>query len=414
MRHRGTATCLLTLFSFAVVSCSDDEASSTTSSVKPNGVPTNVVDQTPATSTEPAATEPSTTDLAGTEPAQAILLPVPDGPFAVGVVDLQRFSMSAYYPAREGIGHGHRDYASPAMVGFFDATAVDLAAIVPTAQISAEPLQDSGPWPVVILAPGGGSFIELSTSLAEHLASHGYIVIAVQPDIATDAGLHLGDGQFNDREIQLLEQVSMAARRTQIVDALDLLDDPLTTELVGPIDPTRVAAGGHSYGGSTAFNVSLADARIAAAFDLDGTLFEEAGSTPVSVPSLVLMAEMYAMSHTPPETSGDPAGAAAAQAALDAFELLRTAENTVSVALLDAGHYAVTDVPAIEAGLTGQLRTLATDGLGRIGRAGTTNTNTIVLRFLDAALASQPRLPTAAELVAGLPSATADPFAEAD
>jgi dienelactone hydrolase len=319
--------------------------------------------------------------------------------------------MVAYYPAVANTGHGSRGYASPALLGVYGVTAEGFAAITPYSQILAEPVRDAGPRPVVILAPGGGSFVELSTSLAEELASNGYVVITVQPDIVADGLLNIGDGNYSEAEINLVATATDEMRMAQINDAIDLLADPLTTELVGPVDPSRIAVGGHSYAGSIAFNASLLDPRITSVFDLDGTLFGDAGVTPVSVPSLVVMADLYTYAQEPPEGGWDPALVDSIADLTRSNELVRTAPNTVAVALLDADHYSVTDVPAIVEGLPGPVRSAALEGAGAIGRVGTTNTNTIVLRFLKAALATQPRLATAAELVDGLPSTIADPLA---
>jgi dienelactone hydrolase len=297
------------------------------------------------------------------------------------------------------------------MLGTYGVDANDLAAIVPHAQIMAQPVRDQGARPVVILAPGGGSFIELSTSLAEQLASHGYVVVTVQPDVAADAGLNVGDGKYTSDEVALTQQVGDRMRFAQIDDAIRLLGDPLTERLVGPVDATRIAVGGHSYAGSIAFNASLADPRISAVFDLDGTLFGHAGDTPVSVPSLVLMAEMHTTITMQPDSQTDPRVAESIAAAARAAKMLRTAPNTVTVGLRGAVHYSVTDLPAITDSLPSALRQIVTDPADTLGRTGTTDTNTIVMRFLDAALAKAPHLATAAALVQGLPGTIADPLA---
>jgi dienelactone hydrolase len=338
-------------------------------------------------------------------------LPAPSGPLPVGVVDLQRSATVAYYPAVASTGHGPRLYASPALLGVYGVTAEGFEAIIPFSQILAEPVRDAGPRPVVILAPGGGSFVELSTSLAEELASNGYVVITLQPDVAADGLFNIGDGNYSVAETNLIATATDEMRLAQIEDAIDLLADPLTTELVGPVDLARIAVGGHSYAGSTAFNASLLDPRITSVFDLDGTLFGDAGVTPVSVPSLVVMADLYNYSQEPPEGGWDPAVTDSLADILRSNELVRTAPNIVAVGFLGSDHYSVTDLPAIVEGLPEPVRSSALEGAGAIGRAGTIDTNTIVLRFLNAALAPEPRLATAAELVEGLPSTTADPLA---
>ncbi len=208
-------------------------------------------------------------------------------------------------------------------------------------------------------APGGGSFAELSTSLAER------------------------------------------QRARQLVDVLDLLEEPTTARLVGPIDLSRVAVGGHSYGGSAAFNASLADPRIAAVVDLDGSLFHAAGSTPTTVPSLLVMATILQVARRPVEPDEGPD----LQLARLTIEVARTNPNVVAVGLEGADHYDVTDVPVIAAALPPGL-----GAGGPIGPAGTRATSTLVRRFLVAALGTPARRPAAAELIEGLAAATAVPF----
>lgn len=411
MRPAHRPLLLLPLALVALAACSTDaDTSDTAGPITTNSV---TVSSTVATDV-PTATDPTSTTTPPTSaPASTDGgLPAPDGEFAVGVTDLQRFGMVAYYPAIAGTGHGHRPYASPMMLGTYGVTADALAAIVPHAEIAATPVTDRGAWPVVILAPGGGSLIELSTSLAEEVASHGFVVITVQPDVAVDGGLTRGDGTYSDEQLQLIDVVARQARERQLTDAIDLLQEPLTTELVGPTDATQIAVGGHSFAGSTAFNLSLHDDRIDAVFDLDGALFDEANTTPVGVPSLVVMAELYSLHQHPIDDGGNATVASLLALGAGSFEMLRTAPNTVSVALEHAEHYAVTDLAAIAAQLPAELQPVAAEGVGDIGAAGTTNTNTIMVRFLEAVFGSDPHLPTATELTAGLPSVTADPFSE--
>jgi pimeloyl-ACP methyl ester carboxylesterase len=232
----------------------------------------------------------------------------------------------------------------------------------------------------------------------------------VQPDVAVDSSLNVGDGNFDESEVGLVAEVGDQIRFAQINEAINLLSDPLTTKLVGSVDISRIAVGGHSYAGSIAFNASLTDPRIASVFNLDGTLFYEAGATPVSVPSLVVMTDLIWVDQDSFDIEGNPGVAESFEAARRSNALLRSAPNTVSVGLVDADHYAVTDLPSIVDALPEPLRSVSTEGAGGIGRTGTTTTNAIVLRFLNAALADKARLPSAAELVDGLSGATADPI----
>lgn len=320
----------------------------------------------------------------------SVTLPTPTGPYTVGVTQLSRFYTTAYYPAQPGTGQGHRRYASPALLKALDIKTLDVTA---TAEIGALPLANATPHPVVVLSPGGASFAELSTSLAEQLASNGYIVITVQPDAELENG---ETGLGGIAPAPALTEALRLSRLRLITDAIDLLDDPTTVALVGPVDHQRIAVGGHSYGGSASFNASLVDKRIAAAFDLDGSLFESANTTLTTVPSLVVMAFMYQLLQHP-DAFGDRPDVTLA---LSSIELIKRNSHIVAVGLENAEHYDVTDAAAIAPALPKDADSLH----GAIGPDATTTTNMIVQRFLDATLGAASRLPTSTELGLNLPS----------
>ncbi len=326
----------------------------------------------------------------------AVELPTPDGPYAVGVVPLQDAAMTAWYPAEKGTGTGKRVYAS---LGLLQTLGVKELLVTGNAELNAAPASATTRWPTLILGPGGGSFVELSTSLAEHLASHGYIVIHVQPNAEEENSTRgsLGSDPAAPRAA-LASEASRQARRRQLSQAIALLEEPLTQSLVGSADPSRLAVAGHSYGGSTAFNASLDDTRIKAAIDLDGTLFEQATTTPVNVPSLVVMAFMFQFL-----SGANDAGSNTNELTGATLETLRRSSNVVAVALVDAEHYDVTDAALIAPALPQEFRLG-----GRIGPGATGATNTIALRFLNAVLASPSSMPSAESLIDGVPSTRAN------
>jgi len=344
--------------------------------------PTTSIAPSSTVTTTSAADAPTTTapNPSTTVDLTAPLLPVPDGSFAVGVRTLSLPSALAFYPAVAGTGKGARPYFDPGLLlaSGLDENLFDRA--VTSAEIDAKPELASAARPVVIISSGFGSYLEFSATLIERIASHGYVVIAVQPAVAAEAAVETPTEAMRD------------ARLAQMTAALDYLLDPNLTELVGPIDPDRVALGGHSYAGSIAFNTALVDDRVSAVFDLDGSLFDTAQTTSTPIPSLILSAM----------------GGSAQDERI--ASLLADAPNTVAVGLLEATHFDLTDMPALAAD-PNLAAILPNSGLGKIGPTATTDTSTIVIRFLDAALAPVPRLPTAHELAVNLPTAIVDPFA---
>lgn len=300
-------------------------------------------------------------------------IPSPDGPFVVGVAEMPLANTIAYFPAVVGTGAGHRPYLGPETANILGVAPDLLDTIKSSATIDATPLPTTSPRPVVILTPGFASPIELSTSLAEQLASHGYIVIAAQSDLAAEKAF--GESDTFDQKFH-------KPRTEQLTQLLDLLDNPALPGLVGNIDQSRIAVGGHSYAGWIAFDTSLTDSRITAVINLDGLSTQSQSHT--AVPALVI-------------ASNDGA-------ALES-KLLARSPKLVAVALLNAAHYDLTDAPSIATTLGD---TASTVQLGTIGPIATSNTSTVVLRFLDSTLTTNPRLPTPTELIKGLPSMTAD------
>jgi dienelactone hydrolase len=345
----------------------------------------------------------------------AFQLPKPTGRFAVGVTDVQRASMIAYYPAEPNTGFGRRTYASSGLLETYGAKKEDFSAVTPYAKLGATPLRDGNPRPVVILAPGGGSFIELSTSLAEDLASNGYVVIAIQTDAASESGRGVSfdataAGAVSPEDKALYGQLGDLARRAQITDAIGLLSDPVTAKLVGPIDASRVAVGGHSLAGSTAFDAGIDDTRIAAVFTLDGALFGRGGREEPRVPALALFTDEFKFGKALPSDGGVPEVAENIEAVKRSYDFVARSTKIVSVGLLETTHFDVTDLPFIIDGLAEPIRTTVRQEAGKSDPASTTTTNAIVLRFISAALAPSPRAETAEVLVSGLLKTTAKPF----
>lgn len=306
------------------------------------------------------------------------LLRAPEGPFAVGVVDLAVRNSVAFYPAKVNTGTGSHRYVDPKLVASLGLPVEVFAPLTTTSRVGATPLPAGSPRPVVVLAPGFGSIVALSTSLAEHLASHGYVVVAVQSDHVAEAA----DVMPNETH--------GATRTAQIAGTLDMIRSPSFARLVGRVDQQRIAVGGHSYAGSIAFNMSLHDPRVAAVFDLDGRLFGEAAVRPTTVPSLVVTSSGSGVTKD-----------------RRLQQIVRSGRKTVAVGLLRSQHFDLTDAAAIG----GRLRSTGISfDTGSIGEVATSDTSTIVQRFLDSVFGAEPRVASAASLVAGLPSTTDQPF----
>jgi hypothetical protein len=314
-----------------------------------------------------------------TPPANQIHLPAPSGAWAVGVAASGFPDTEVYYPAVRGTGHGPHRYVEPAWARAAGLDPAKMDRVVSSAQIDATPQPTLVPRPMVLLNPGWRSIVAFSTSLAEDLASHGYIVLASQTDVATEWS-HVAGPVPVDRN----------ARYNLLEALLRFVEGPVLPALVGPIDLHRIAAGGHSYAGSVAFDVSLIDPRLTAVFDLDGSVRGVAGTMRLPRSALLLVTMRHGIASD-----------------LRLAALGRRSPHVVAVGLQGSLHLDVTDAAVMHS-------LLGTSVFGRldtaIGATGTIDTSVIVRRFLDGALGTTPRLPTARQLASGLRSVSAHPF----
>jgi dienelactone hydrolase len=155
----------------------------------------------------------------------------------------------------------------------------------------AEVSSEQAMYPVVILRAGGGALSSDYTTLAEDLASHGYIVVSFDapyrtvitafPDgrVATRAAGGDFDGMPSSTTstTQHLATQLMSVWIADLKFVLDQLqelnaNDP-TGRFEGKFDMQKVGIAGHSLGGATAAQFCHDDPRCAAGIDIDGMPF---------------------------------------------------------------------------------------------------------------------------------------------
>lgn len=134
--------------------------------------------------------------------------------------------------------------------------------------------------PLVVLSPGFGNPRATLTGLAEDLASHGYIVAGIDHTYES-SGVSFPDGRVaecvpcaRDLDLDVDGPLITTGRAKDVSFVLDQLLRP-TPPWPGArsIDPRRIAMAGHSIGGASALTAMLADRRIDAGANLDGTFF---------------------------------------------------------------------------------------------------------------------------------------------
>ncbi|MDH6139714.1 dienelactone hydrolase [Kitasatospora sp. GP30] len=229
-----------------------------------------------------------------------IELPRPTGPYAVGrdilqLVDQDRpdpwvpsagprqLMVSMYYPADPGTG-GPAPYMTP------EAARLMLDGKLPGNTVPTDAVTSVGTWsrtdarpepgrfPLVLLSPGFTMPRTELTSLAEDLASRGYVVALVDHTYE-NTGTTFPDGQTLTCAIcdtwppggPAVIDASRATDMSFVIDQLTAHPHP-AWRYSRMIDARRIGMAGHSIGGSAAVPSLATDDRIRAGVNLDGTM----------------------------------------------------------------------------------------------------------------------------------------------
>jgi len=259
--------------------------------------------------------------IAGGGAAQAadtVRLPAPTGPHRVGVTTLhlvdhdrpdpwpdaagapRELVATVFYPARDVRGYPVAPQMTPGAAEKFaridvhhahpelPKSGVDWAATRTHSHVGApaSPVRR----PVLLYSPGAADPRTLNTTLAEDLASRGYVVVSFDHPGETSE-VEFPDGRVRTIALPADPRVDPAVFRamidTRLADAKFVLDrlavlagggNPDVTGRALPrhlgraLDLRRVGAYGHSAGGTTAAELMYEDRRVDAAVNLEGYL----------------------------------------------------------------------------------------------------------------------------------------------
>ncbi|RST19574.1 alpha/beta hydrolase [Streptomyces sp. WAC05374] len=229
--------------------------------------------------------------------ATGVVLPEPTGRAEVGrstlhLVDPSRqdlwvperrreLMVDLYYPARSTAGAPSR-YSDRreaelllAEVGVRDESVVEtLSATRTHSAVHARPRP--GKHPLVLLSPGFGAPRFTLTTLAEDLASRGYVVAAVDHAYESSGTVFPGGRVLTCvacRKAETEEDIRRATvnRGQDLSFVLDRLTGPRPAwRYAGLVDRQRMGAAGHSLGGAAAASVMANDDRVRAGVNMDG------------------------------------------------------------------------------------------------------------------------------------------------
>jgi pimeloyl-ACP methyl ester carboxylesterase len=225
-------------------------------------------------------------------------LPTPDGPFAIGTtthiwfrpvasrdiargwVGSRKIIVQLWYPAAAGEKGEIAPYRDPdsgrPLMRYLSLVRTHARIGVPVS-----PAQSA--YPVLLFSPVWGGGRSDYTTFYEILASHGFVVAAME---------HMKDldGPFLGTNLELYREAGALVRR-RAEDAAYVLDQ-LTKRnegdpdklLTGRLDLSRVGILGHSFGGAAAAEACWLDPRFKSGIDVDGDLFGEVADAGVSQP----------------------------------------------------------------------------------------------------------------------------------
>jgi dienelactone hydrolase len=168
-------------------------------------------------------------------------------------------------------------------------------------------------FPVVIMRAGASAFVVNYSTLAEDLASHGYVVVGFDAPYRTFA-VAFPDGRVMSRppenNPELCEDqpparqapcvsrflTAWTADVALVLDRLERLNasssgGKVAGRLAGRLDMTRVGVFGHSFGGATALQFCHDDPRCKAGIDIDGQPFGNVIQDGLRQPFMFLMSD---------------------------------------------------------------------------------------------------------------------------
>ncbi|MBW4027400.1 alpha/beta hydrolase family protein [Acidipila rosea] len=243
-------------------------------------------------------------------------LPPPTGPLFVGthivhMVDEARaddsfpsgkreLMIQIWYPSavNRGVRAPYRRLRETTLLSSYDAV------LKTHSLLNAPILRESHPYPVILFNPAWEGQRTQNTFQMEDLASHGFVVVAID-HTHNSTPVAFPDGKIvrrsEPREIDdfsgpLEKQIAFGEQET-ITEAKD--DIAVLNQLAawssspgniwyGLLDTNHTGAFGHSFGGSVAIEACFRDPRIRAALNIDGWMFGKIYREPLNKPLMMM------------------------------------------------------------------------------------------------------------------------------
>ncbi|MEV7092689.1 esterase [Amycolatopsis sp. NPDC051045] len=232
-----------------------------------------------------------TTPSASADPALTLAKPTGDRPVgttALHLTDTSRpdpwvpsvpyreLMVSLFYPALPSPGPKKQFMSEAEAKAVFDEAGIEGIPPSVMTTVRTDAVVDARPaghgLPVVVLSPGFKRPRAELTSLSEDLASHGYLVVLVDhtyENVATTFpdGRVTGCAACGNYSIEFWQKLE----RGRAKDVSFVLDSLTHSKWAPLLDAARIGMAGHSVGGASTIPAMVADPRIKAGIDIDGT-----------------------------------------------------------------------------------------------------------------------------------------------
>ena len=255
-------------------------------------------------------------------------------------------------------------------------------------------------YPVVIMRAGLAALTTDYTTLAEDLASHGYVVVGfdapyrsfvvVFPDgrVIARAPQNNADLVSGPQQEQLANKLAQAwsADMGFALDQLELLNTSGPSgRFLGRLDMQRVGVFGHSLGGATALQFCHDDSRCRAGIDVDGAPLGSVVAEGVTQPFMFLLSD-----HKGESDAGQPEAIRQAGVNIHSIYDRLPSDRRLMITIRGAGHYMFSDNGAILKSPF-VMRVLRTVGIVRLdGRRQVALTAHYISTFFDVYLKGAP------------------------
>ena len=154
-------------------------------------------------------------------------------------------------------------------------------------------------YPVAIMRGGASAGVVNYSTLAEDLASHGYVVVGFDAPyrsalVVFPDGRAIGRTPQNNPELCPDDRCFnrlLAAWTSDMAFVVDRLERLSSGKFAGRLDTTRLGVFGHSFGGAQAAQFCAQDPRCKAGIDVDGILLGDVVRTGIHKPFMFLLSD---------------------------------------------------------------------------------------------------------------------------